>query len=59
MGVQPLQVQAQLEKEIGRFLLDLEDGVMSGSVPGGVEHLQIGNLHLHRLDQRGAARLLD
>ena len=59
VGVQPLQVQAQLEKEIGRFLLDLEEGVMSGSVPGGVEHLQVGDLHLHRLDQTGAARLLD
>lgn len=59
VGVQPLRVQAQLETEIVRFLLDLERGRVSGSVQGGVEHLQVGDLHLHRLDQSGAARFLD
>jgi|TARA_B100000085_G_C18542923_1_gene512693 hypothetical protein len=59
VGVQPLQVQAQLEREIVRFLLDLENGRVSASAQGGVEHLQVGDLHLHRLDQTGAARFLD
>ncbi len=59
VGVQPLQVQAELEREIVRFLLDLENGRVSGSAQGGVEHLQVGDLHLHRLDQTGAARFLD
>ena len=59
VGVQPLRVQAQLETEIVRFLLDLERGRVLGSVQGGVEHLQVGELHLHRLDQTGAARFLD
>ena len=59
VGVQPLRVQAQLEREIVRFLLDLERGRVSTSVQGGVEHLQVGDLHLHRLDQNGAARFLD
>ena len=59
VGVQPLRVQAQLETEIVRFLLDLERGRVLGSLQGGVEHLQVGDLHLHRLDQSGAARFLD
>ena len=59
VGVQPLRVQAQLESEIVRFLLDLERGRVSGSVQGGVQHLRVGDLHLHRLDQSGAARFLD
>ena len=59
VGVQPLQVQAQLEREIVRFLMDLENGRVSASAQGGVEHLQVGDLHLHRLDQTGAARFLD
>ena len=59
VGIQPLRVQAQLEREIVRFLLDLERGRVSGSVQGGIEHMQVGDLHLHRLDQTGASRLLD
>ena len=59
VGIQPLRVQAQLEREIVRFLLDLERGRVSGSVQGGIEHMQVGDLHLHRLDQAGASRLLD
>ena len=42
-----------------RFLLDLELGRVSGAVQGGVEHLQVGDLHVHRLNQTGAARFLD
>ena len=59
VGVQPLRVQAQLEREIVRFLIDLEAGRVSSSLKGGVEHLQVGDLHLHRLDQTGAARFVD
>ena len=59
VGVQPLRVQAQLEREIVRFLIDLEAGRVSSSQKGGVEHLQVGDLHLHRLDQTGAARFVD
>ena len=59
VGVQPLRVQAQLEREIVRFLLDLELGRVSGAVQGGVEHLQVGDLHVHRLNQSGAERFLD
>ena len=59
VGVQPLEVQAQLELEISQFLMDLENDRQSAHIPGGVEHLIVGDLHLHRLDQTGATRLLD
>ena len=59
VGVQPLRVQAQLEREIVHFLLDLELGRVSWTVQGGVEHLQVGDLHVHRLNQSGAERFLD
>ena len=59
VGVQPLQVQAQLELEISQFLMNLENDQLSADIPGGIEHLMVGDLHLHRLDQTGAVRLLD
>jgi len=59
VGVQPLQVQTLLEQEISRFLVQLEQGSDVGLPSNGSEHLRVGNLHMHRLDQSGAARLLD
>ena len=38
VGVQPLQVQAQLELEISQFLLTLENDQLSADIPGGIEH---------------------
>ena len=56
--MQPLQFR-QLELEISQFLINLESDQLSGDIPGGIEHLMVGDLHLHRLDQAGAALLLD
>lgn len=59
VGVQPLQVQALLEQEILRFLEILESGRRGETAGGDAEHVQVGSLHLYRLNQAGAARLLD
>lgn len=59
VGVQPLQVQALLEKEILRFLDRLETGRSQTTAEGDAEHVQVGSLHLYRLNQTGAARLVD
>jgi len=59
VGVQPLQVQALLEEEILRFLDRLETGRSEMTAEGDAEHVQVGSLHLYRLNQTGAARLLD
>lgn len=59
VGVQPLQVQALLEEEILRFLDRLETGRSETTAEGDAEHVQVGSLHLYRLNQTGAARLLD
>lgn len=60
VGVQPLQVQALLEAEIISFLDQLEGPAMPSAPPAEsrVLHRRIGELHLHRLDRGGAARLL-
>ena len=59
VGVQPLQVQALLEQEILRFLEALETGRRVTTADADAEHVQVGGLHLYRLNQAGAARLLD
>ncbi|QNI85617.1 alpha/beta hydrolase [Synechococcus sp. PROS-7-1] len=59
VGVQPLQVQALLEQEILRFLEALETGRRVTTADADAEHVQVGALHLYRLNQAGAARLLD
>ncbi|QNI67971.1 alpha/beta hydrolase [Synechococcus sp. BMK-MC-1] len=59
VGVQPLQVQALLKQEILRFLEALESGRRVKRAEADAEHLQVGALHLYRLNQAGAARLLD
>ena len=59
VGVQPLQVQALLEKEILLFLNGLETGRMVKPGEGDAEHVQMGSLHLYRLNQGAATRLLD
>lgn len=59
VGVQPLQVQALLEQEILRFLEALETGRRVTTADADAEHVQVGALHLYRLNQAGAARLLN
>ncbi len=59
VGVQPLQVQALLEQEVVQFLLDQEK--RNAEVLPRVKrmHLQVGELHLHRLDRKAATDLVD
>ena len=59
VGVQPLQVQALLEKEVVQFLLEQENLISDDVSRAKPMHLKAGDLHLHRLDRKAASVLID
>ena len=59
VGVQPLQVQALLEKEVVQFLLEQENLNSDDVSRAKPMHLKAGDLHLHRLDRKAASVLID